>query len=306
MTNLTSPGPDPAPEDDRVWWEITVRGGPASLDLSGEALRDIVPAGFIETADGITAYLPDRETAEKAAAAVTAAGAVSAQLRPVAEAEWGVWRRAFRPVAVGERLRIVPVWDAAVPAVSAGLVAHDAPGDVTVVIEPGLAFGTGDHPTTAACLQLLERLVREGAEVLDAGTGSGILAIAAALLGAGRVVAVDIDPVACRSATANIALNPGAREKVSVCCRDIAELAEAEGGPVFDIIVANLTSDVVIALLPTLLQSLVAGGRMVLSGISVEREGDVMLALDAAGLAPVDLARERGWLTVCCERGGGL
>ena len=194
------------------------------------------------------------------------------------------WRAHFRPVFPASRIVVCPPWD---------LV--DAPeGGFRVVIEPKMAFGTGHHETTRTCLQALEREVKPGSRVLDVGTGSGILAIVAARLGAREVVAVDTDDQAIENARENAVLNDvGDRVQVRS-----GTVAPADG--LFDVVVANVTSGVLGPMVPELRGRLVEGGRLILAGI-LTREADAFTCLvENEGLAVRERTREGEWTTIVC------
>ncbi|HEY5523686.1 MAG TPA: 50S ribosomal protein L11 methyltransferase [Desulfuromonadaceae bacterium] len=171
------------------------------------------------------------------------------------------WKVHFKPLRVGKRLLIVPTWEEAT----------QLPGDLVIRIDPGMAFGTGGHETTRLCLELLE-IVMEGGplltvpSLLDLGTGSGILAIAASLLGAGRILALDIDPDAVVVARDNLALN-GLSDSVECGTAPLESLTER-----FDIILANILAEELVRLAPYLTERLQPGGALILSGILAEKE----------------------------------
>jgi ribosomal protein L11 methyltransferase len=198
-------------------------------------------------------------------------------------------REALGPVPVGRRLVVLPEW-----------APEGAGGDrLSVRIRPGAGFGTGAHPTTAACLEALERALdaQPNAAVLDVGTGSGVLALAAARLGAERVVGVDIDPDALANARDNRALNalPG----VALVLGGI----EAVRGP-FDLVLANLLANVIVDLLPALAGVLAPGGRLVLAGLLTSQGDRIEAALAAEGLAATTYDARAGWLTLEAGRPG--
>lgn len=183
----------------------------------------------------------------------------------IAEQNWvQLTQSQFAPIRVSERLWIVPSW-------------HDAPDPdaLILVLDPGMAFGTGSHPTTRLCLEWLERSVTPGVSILDYGCGSGILAIAAAKLGATEVLGVDIDPQAVSAATDN-----AARNQVRARFEDSTE---AIGGQ-FDIVVANILSNPLKALAPAIFGHVRPGGRLALSGILAE-QAEEMIAVYAPYLA---------------------
>jgi ribosomal protein L11 methyltransferase len=183
---------------------------------------------------------------------------------PVLDVDWSrAWREHTEPVTVGP-LTVAPPW-------------HAEPGPRTIVIEPGQAFGTGHHETTAGCLAALAELDLAGRSLLDAGTGSGILAIAAARLGAGEVVGCDLDPVAVAVARENIASNGVA---VTVLEGDVAVLGDRR----FDIVVANLDTSALVWAGTALVRRLADGGTLLASGVSPERSEEAVAAFAHAGL----------------------
>jgi ribosomal protein L11 methyltransferase len=191
---------------------------------------------------------------------------------------------------VGRRLVIRPTWRR-----------HRArPGDVVLALDPGMAFGTGLHPTTRLCLTGLERWADEGliegARALDVGCGSGILAVTAALLGARSVAAIDTDPIAVESTQAN-----ARRNRVSRRVRAWQGSLPAAGAP-FDLVMANLIASLLVALASNLASSVREGGRVLASGIFIDREGEVRDALGSAGLRVVRREVEGDWVRLDVER----
>jgi ribosomal protein L11 methyltransferase len=178
------------------------------------------------------------------------------QLDTVEEEDWGtIWKERYKPVRIGSRLIVRPSWET-VPAV---------PGEIVIAIDPGMAFGTGLHATTQLAMEMIETCFAGSgpapARVLDVGTGTGILAIAAALFGANAVIATDLDPDAVHAARENAQLN-GVAERVTVMADDIADLA----GP-FDLVIANITHDVLLELAPHLHRLLATGGGLIVTGL---------------------------------------
>ena len=209
--------------------------------------------------------------------------------REVDEEDWAnAWKDHFLVHRVGERLIIRPTWREFEP----------GPDDLVVVLDPGMAFGTGLHPSTRLCLLALEKLVRPGDRVLDVGTGSGILAIAAARLGASLVRAVDLDGVAIEAAHANVAAND-LREVVQVRHGDAADLPEHG---CFDIVVANIIARVIIESTPSLARQLRPGAHLIASGILQQRQSEVATALNAHGLTVVDTLTESDWCTLIATK----
>lgn len=220
-------------------------------------------------------FFAAREAAEDAASAL----GVPAQLAEIPDRDWGEeWKKGLGPVSVG-RLFLRPSWiDAAPP-----------PGTAEVVLDPGMAFGTGTHATTSLCLAAVDDFLarRPGASVLDVGTGSGLLAIAARKLGAGRVAADDNDPVAVAVASENAERN--------------GAVLELSGDPpsaipgTFDLVVANILANVLVDLAPDLARKAAPGGEVVLAGVLVPQEAEVAQAFLDQGLNALPGERRGEW-----------
>lgn len=209
--------------------------------------------------------------------------------------EWiDKWKDFFPVLHIGRRLVIKPSWQEYSP----------KPDDRVVELDPGMAFGTGLHPSTRMVLELLEDLIRPGAEVLDIGTGSGILALAAAKLGAARVLAVDTDPVAVKTAMRNVKNNElsGVVKVEKGSAGTLLEKAPESGIPSFDLVLANIVASVIIDLAPAIARLLRPGGKVIASGIIATRLDEVLGALEAAGLRRAGERRTDDWVTVVAER----
>ena len=206
------------------------------------------------------------------------------------ETEWAdAWKEHYRPQRVGRRVVVRPPW----------YEYEAAKGDVVVVLDPGMAFGTGLHPSTRLSVLGLEDELRVGMTVLDVGSGSGILAIAAALLGAGPVTAVDVEPVAVRATGENAARNRVA-DRIAV-----AEGSVGPDGPVretYDLVLANIIARVLIELSTGLAAATKPGGTLVLAGIIEGREVEVRAAFDGLGLDLVRRAQEEDWVSLVYRR----
>ena len=216
------------------------------------------------------------------------AGAVS--WKAVADEDWAeTWKEFFHTEKIGARTVIKPTWEE----YEAGA------GEIVAELDPGAAFGTGQHATTALCIRALEELVRPGMTVFDVGTGSGVLAIVAAKLGAKRVEAVDFDPVAVRVARENVRQN-GAEDVVRT---ERSDLLKSVAGKA-DLIIANIIADIIVRLFGEVKGSLVAGGTMLLSGIIEDRLPDVVEAAAQHGFAVEKIEQEKGWAAVIVKGGG--
>ena len=206
---------------------------------------------------------------------------------PCAEEDWiNNWKKYFHPIPVGRRLLIRPDWEKA--EVPEGRVALD--------LEPGIAFGTGTHETTRLCMEFLEEFVAPGCAVLDVGCGSGILSIAALLLGAKSAVGVDIDPLAVKTAAQNAARNRVEDRFTGIC----GSLTERVRGT-FDLVAANIVADVILELLGDVGTFMAPGGALILSGIIDERERDVLAGL-AGRFRVVGRKKENGWVALAVKK----
>jgi len=243
----------------------------------------------------VKAYVPAENGAERFVGRLeTALGGLVLRRRPeisactVAGEDWAnAWKTYYKPMRVGKRLVIKPAWES----YAAGK------GDLVIEMDPGMAFGCGTHATTSLCLELLERHVRPGQTVYDIGTGSGILAVAAARLGASRVVAVDIDPAACRAAAENTARNAVA-DRVRVICGDMLKNVEGKA----DLIVSNIIANAIIEIAPDAAGRLLPGGIFIASGIIRERAAEVCAALETAGLTVGEHLQEGQWTAVTAKK----
>jgi ribosomal protein L11 methyltransferase len=216
-----------------------------------------------------------------------------AQFRVVQDKDWAeAWKQHYHPIAIGEKLMIVPAW-------------LEAPGPdrISIRIDPGMAFGTGTHPTTQLCLELVEQWTRAGQAVIDVGCGSGILSVAALKLGASHALAVDIDADAVEATIENAAAN------------EVSSRVEAEKGSLSEIlagrfsirqaplVLANILAPVLVRLLDEGLGQLVSpGGALVLSGILDEQAGDVEAAFKKVGLRPAGRRQINDWVALVAAR----
>jgi ribosomal protein L11 methyltransferase len=221
-------------------------------------------------------------------------------LRELAEEDWATaWRKHYHAMRVGSRLIIVPAWQAEEIDLTAG--ADRGLPLLPIILDPGMAFGTGLHPTTRLCLAALERSVLPGQAVLDVGCGSGVLSIAAARLGAAPILATDIDPIAVTATVENCARN-GLEGYVEAREGSLPDPGERPAG--WPVIVANILADVIVLLLVQGLSRLLAAeGRLILSGIIEPRAADVVAALDRHGLRLVERTQEGDWVCLIAESG---
>ena len=197
------------------------------------------------------------------------------------------WKKAFKPIRMGEHFVIRPGWAEFDP----------LPGDKVIEIDPGLAFGTGTHETTGMCTALVEKYVRPGQRVIDIGTGSGILAIAAAHMGADEVLATDLDPVAVRVAAENAGIN-GFGDRISCRCGDLLDVVDVSG----DVVIANIIADVIIMLAKPVRARIADGGLFICSGIAVDRRDDVIRALNEADYEILDEPVKGEWAAFAARK----
>ncbi len=196
------------------------------------------------------------------------------------------WKQYYKPIPVGEKLLIHPVWEED----------FDPQGRVVLELEPGLAFGTGSHETTRLCLELLEKYVRPGDKMLDVGCGSGILSIAALLLGAGEAVGVDIDALAVKTARENAKMNR-VEDRFCALCGDLTETVKGK----FRIVAANIVADVLLRLTKEILAFLEKDAVYLVSGIISERRDEILASL-APSFEILEIREERGWCAIAAQR----
>ena len=323
------------------WLELSVDVDPEAVESVSELLARygynggvVVDQPIIAGADGpeytydtsrpvtLRTYLPLDAQAAETRARIEQALWHLGQMRPVGplrvqqleEQDWAdAWKQHYTIQRIGERTVIVPSWLEYAPQL----------GDVVLRLDPGMAFGTGLHPTTQLCVQFLERYLKSNDQVLDLGCGSGILAIAAARLGAAAVIALDTDPIAVAATGENVGYND---------LGDLVRVAEGSLGSGaalghwlygttndqgrtmnshqsdpdrsslsvqrFDLVVANIIARVIAALAPDLAAALAPAGVLITSGIIAEREAEVVAALAAAGLTALERGQEGDWVAL--------
>jgi ribosomal protein L11 methyltransferase len=299
------------------WLEVAVPAAPADVEAVADVLRRYSPGGvsieepLLPHGDTVSidpsrpalvrAYLrrderlPSRRRSLRRDLSRLAFASSLPRLRGrwVREEDWaGAWKRHFHVERIGKRIVVSPRWREYRP----------RPDEIVIRLDPGMAFGTGQHPTTRMCLLALERHVLAGSRLLDLGTGSGILSIAAVRLGAGEVVALDTDDLAVAVARDNLTAN-------AVDGRVTVALGSLGGGwplsdpyhRAFDRLVANISSAAVIEMAPELVSSLKKGGIGIAGGISDQRCDECRQALAEAGAALVDVMADGDWRTLIFE-----
>ena len=253
----------------------------------------------------VTFYLPADETGfaqmgevrlalEDLKARRSDCGTLLLSLENLRDEDWeNNWKQYYKPMEIGQRLLVIPQWEQVDPGQR-----------VPLILDPGLTFGTGSHATTRLCLTALEKTVAQGDRVLDLGCGSGILSIAALRLGASQALAVDIDDKCLDVAYENAALNGIGKDRYTVRVGDVLSdgslRRELEGS--YDIVVANIVADVIIALAPLVPSMLRPGGTLLCSGIIDDRAEEVRAALEAAGWTVLETQSADGWFAYTCRR----
>jgi ribosomal protein L11 methyltransferase len=288
------------------WLEISARVDAEAAEAVAEVLSRYAPNGVaieIPGAQGspqgpmaVKAYVPVGPDTPRVQDQVARALWHMGQIMPIPEptfamideADWAnAWKEHFYPLRVGQRIMVKPTWREL----------ETEPDDILIELDPGMAFGTGLHPTTQMCLMALEQEVRPGMHVLDLGTGSGILAIAAAKLGAGEVLALDTDPVAVAAARENVQRNDET-EAVAVAQ---GSLAQVTGD--YDLVVVNILARVILALVEEgLAERVRPGGRWVTAGTIESQVAQVAEALQAAGLQVTGQRQITDWVTLIGDR----
>lgn len=247
----------------------------------------------------VRAYIPDDERAAETKQRLTEALRYMNMMYPmpapvfklVDEQDWAeAWKVHYHPVRIGRRLLIRPLW----------VEVEAQPDDLVIALDPGMAFGTGTHPTTQLCLEALDDLVQPGVQALDLGCGSGILAIAAAGLGAGHVLALDIDPIAVDATIKNAEAN-GVGAKITAQTGSLESLVNSARR--FDLAVVNILARIIIQMCDEHLGDVVRpGGLAIFSGIIEEQADDVEAALRKTGLEPYRRRLQGDWVVIEARR----
>lgn len=270
-------------------------------DQSGGTVYDLDPDDYPEEGVNVKAYLPlnsflgetvgeIRQSLEHLESYGFNSGDHKVTISEHNEEEWAAtWKKYYRPAKVGRKFIISPAW-----------IDYPATKDgrQTIELDPGMAFGTGTHPTTVLCIEALEKYVKPGCRVLDVGTGSGVLSIAAAKLGAGSVLGLDLDDAAVQSARLNVKLNH-VESAVSVKKNDLAGGIRQK----YDLIVGNLLAELVIRLASeNIVQNLADNGVLIVSGLIQTKRDQVRAALESGHMAVSGEARSGDWVALVARK----
>jgi len=260
------------------YYEFTINSSDDSKDAILSLTSDYGGLGAFENQKGLVIYFPDHVGIEKLRLDIERCRNVledsglpsdfKFSYTYISERDWNeTWKKKFQPIDIGESLSIIPPWD------------KPRNSRINLIIDPGMAFGTGHHGTTRTCLEHIEQICRSGLKnnFLDVGTGTGILSIGAAKLGFDEVLGVDNDPLAVDAAIRNVELNKLANITI------IEGTISATQG-LYDVIAANLLSDILIAIAPDIAARLKKGGMALLSGMIIGQENEVIAAMEQEGL----------------------
>ena len=283
-----------------TWTEVTIEIPSESSEAVTAALMDVGCQGVAETGDSlrrIIGYLPPSnnldeilDSLENKLETLPEFGLSAPTGFTVGQADdrdWeNEWKKHFKPLCIGRRIVIKPSWE------------HYEPGPEQIVVEldPGMAFGTGAHPTTKLCLELLEDYVNPGAVIADIGTGSGILSLAAARLGASKVHATDCDDLPRKIAGENVRTN-GLADTITI--HEMEDFDSAARN--CDLVIANIIASTIIDLLPSITKRLKLGGVLIGSGIVEDRLTDVLVAIDSTGMTLIEVRSDEIWRAVVAK-----
>jgi len=220
-------------------------------------------------------------------------GKLEITLSNLREEDWeNNWKQYFKPLFVGDKILIKPQWEA---------LPDDVGDRIVFAIEPGMIFGTGTHHTTQLCIEALEKYIKVDDMVLDLGCGSGILSIISLLLGASNALAIDIDPNAVPIASANAELNGLTKDRLKVLAGNVvtdSNIRETIGYGKYDVVVANIVADVIIALSSIVPKQLKPNGIFIVSGIIDERKDEVLQALKDNAFEMLEINENSGWVAI--------
>lgn len=237
-----------------------------------------------ENIDNVLAYIKEKIEDLKSIGIDVGKGIVTTS--NVFEEDWATsWKKYYKPLRIGERIVIKPIWEDV----------ETKKEDIVVELDPGMAFGTGTHETTSMCVEVLEKYLTENNRVFDIGTGSGILSIVASKLGAKEVVGVDLDEVAVDSARENVEFNK--INNVEILHGDLVNVIEGKA----NIVVANIIAEVVVYLTSIIKPFIEEDGYFITSGIIKDRKEDVLNALDKEGFKVIEIVEKGEWVAIAAK-----
>lgn len=269
-------------------------------DTSLGEVYELNPEDYPESGVYVKGYFPDDGNLERKLSEIRKAveelddeeidfGEKAIIINHIHERDWSsAWKQYYKPIQVTNKMTIRPSWEP---------YTKKQDDEIVITLDPGMAFGTGTHETTNLCLRVLEKYVKPGAVVIDVGTGTGILSIASALLGAGKVYGYDLDPVAIKSAKTNVELN-GVEAVVSISENDLLDGVDIQA----DIIVANLLAPLIAELMKDVPKVLKTGGMFIASGIIKNQLESVKQKIVAEGLIIEEILLENDWVAIVACR----
>lgn len=276
------------------WYELPLNDIPEG--------RAVIKGYFSEGSDTEAILKELKQSVNQLAEYDIDTGDATYEWKLVDDEDWAnAWKQYFKPLRITDRLTIKPTWEEYEPQAE----------EIILELDPGMAFGTGTHATTALCLKTIEQVVKEGDDVIDVGTGSGILAIAAAKLGAKHVLALDLDPVAVSSATENVQLN-GLEDRVTVKLSDLLQVinenkANGEASPLgvklpVQVVVANILAEIILMFVQDVYEALASGGTYIVSGVIKSKQEVVQEALTAAGFRVSEVNEDQDWVVLVARK----
>jgi ribosomal protein L11 methyltransferase len=279
----------------KTWIEISFSGSPEALEGVTNRAFEIGACGMEETGGGIRLFFPEGLAPEEILESLSQYTRSLREMgfsisdpipRPVPEEDWGLaWKAHFKPVRVGNRFVVKPPWEKWTA----------EPDDLVIDISPKMAFGTGSHETTRLCMEMLERHLRPGMTVLDVGTGSGILAVAALKLGAASALGLDVEEESVENAAENAGLN-GVAERFDVRLGSVDNPGEAAPqGRAFDLILANIDRRTLVPMIPEFPRIAAPGAILILSGILIEEQGMVLDLIEKPPFRLIEKREMKEW-----------
>lgn len=272
-------------EDNRAYWDYIDENLQEKLEglsqiklyLEADGTEQAQLSKLHKVLDSLKKRIPEKKR-----------GSLEVSVEKMPETNWEEsWKDNYPPQLIGEKLIVLPCWNP-----------DDTQGRIPVILDPGLTFGTGAHPSTQMCMEFMEETMEPGCKVIDLGSGSGILSIAALRLGAKTAVGVDIDPKAEDIARENAAYNDFGPDRFNACTGNVSEdreMMESLAGEGYDLVLVNIVADVIISLAPVLTRFMKKDAMVICSGILDVREEEVTAALESHGLRIVQRKAKEDW-----------